>query len=110
MEFDINTVYELLIVSLSSAGILGTVTASLLCAVLKQTKAVAKKRRKERVQLELQRLDGEEKLSQLILLLIKFTKGLCEMDELDNAEKNYVEYLEKNRVRKNKILTEHIVK
>ncbi|HAN21978.1 MAG: hypothetical protein A2Y15_05620 [Clostridiales bacterium GWF2_36_10] len=106
----IETIYELLIVSLSSAGILGTVIASLLSIVLKQTKALAEKRRKERILLELQRLEGEEKLSQLILLLIKFSKGLCEMDELDNAEKCYVLYLDKNREQKNEILTEYIIK
>lgn len=107
---DLNFIFELLIVSLSSAGILGTIITSLLGVILKQTKAVAERRRKERVFLELQRLEGEEKLSQLILLLIKFSKGLCEMDELDNAEKSYIIYLDKNKEQKNEILTEHIIK
>lgn len=101
---------ELAAVVLSSAGVIGTVTAGVLSAVLKQTKSVAEKRREERIRLELQRLEGEEKLSQLILLLIKFSKGLCEMEELDNAEKNYIAYLEKARKSKNEILSEHIVK
>lgn len=100
---------ELLIVSLSSAGIFGTLIASLLGIVLKQTKTVAEKRRQERVLLEIQRLEGEEKLSQLILSLLKFSKGLCEMDELDHAEKNYMQYLEKNKERKNEILIEHTI-
>ncbi|PKM60998.1 MAG: hypothetical protein CVU97_07485 [Firmicutes bacterium HGW-Firmicutes-21] len=103
-------IYKLLIISFSSAGIVGTLIAGLLGIVFRQTKTVAEKRRKERVLLELQRLEGEEKLSRLILLLIKFSKGLCEMDELDDAEKGYIVYLEKNRDRKNEILTEHTVK
>lgn len=101
---------ELAAVVLSSAGVIGTVVAGVLSVVLRQTKTVAEKRRKERIQLELQRLEGEEKLSQLILLLIKFSKGLCEMEELDNAERNYIAYLEKTRASKNEILTEHIIK
>ena len=102
--------YELLIVTFSSAGILGTIIASLLAIIFKKTKTVAEKRRRERVALELQRLEGEEKLSYLILLLIKFSKGLCEAKELDDAEKSYVIYLEKSRERKNQILTEYTVK
>lgn len=101
---------ELLIVVFSSAGVLGTIIATLLGIILKQTKSVAERKRQERVLFELQRLDGEEKMSQLILSLLKFSKGLCEMDELDTAERNYVLYLEKNRERKNEILTEHIIK
>lgn len=105
-----NIIIELAAVVLSSAGLIGTVVAGILTVVLRQTKVVAEKRREERIQLELQRLDGEEKLSQLILVLIKFSKGLCEMDELDNAERNYITYLEKTRESKNEILTEHIIK
>jgi endonuclease III len=107
---DMNIIIELAAVVLSSAGLIGTVVAGILTVVLRQTKVVAEKRREERIQLELQRLDGEEKLSQLILVLIKFSKGLCEMDELDNAERNYITYLEKTRESKNEILTEHIIK
>ena len=107
---DINFICEIAAVILSSAGLIGTIIAGILSVVLRQTKAVAEKRREERMQLELQRLDGEEKLSQLILLLIKFSKGLCEMEELDNAERNYITYLEKTRASKNEILTEHIIK
>ena len=102
--------YELLIVGFSSAGLLGMMIAALLSVVLKKTKAVAEKRRRERILLELQRLEGEEKLSRLILLLLKFSKGLCEMDELDEAEKGYIVYLEKNSERKNEMLSEYIVR
>ena len=59
--------YELLAVVCSSAGILGTVVSAVLVWMLTKAKKDAEEKRKERIAMELFRLEGEELLSTLVL-------------------------------------------
>ena len=97
--------YELLAVVCSSAGILGTVVSAVLVWMLTKAKKDAEEKRKERIAMELFRLEGEELLSTLVLALVQ---GGRENDPaLETAAKAYEEHWEKRKHFCNELLSNH---
>ena len=106
----LETASEFFALLISSAGLSGTVIAIIFSYLLRKAKLEAQKKREERLQLEIQRLEGEEKLSQLLFTLVRYSRGICGECELDEAEKDYAEYIESSRKLKNRILGSYTAK
>lgn len=100
----IDSLGEFAALLLSSAGLSGSVFAVIFSFLLKRAKSDAETKREERMQLEIQRLDGEEKLSSLLFALLRYSRGMCGDSELEEAEKAYAEYIEAGRKLKNRII------
>ena len=98
---------ELLPLILSSASVSGGIIAMIITLAVKNAKRDAEKKQKERLKLEIMRLEGEEKLSALLFALIRHTRGSDNTDELLDAEKAYTEYLENVNKLKYEIIGEH---
>ena len=62
--------YELLAVFLSSTGVLGAAVSAVLAGMLRRAKKDAEAKRSERIALELQRLEGEERLSEVVFGMV----------------------------------------
>lgn len=92
---------------LSSAGLTGSIFAAIVTAAIRHAGKNAENKRNERMKLEILRLEGEEKLSALLFALIRYSKGLGSENELENAEKTYMEYLESSNKLKNEIIGNH---
>ncbi|MBR4278950.1 MAG: hypothetical protein IKT34_02130 [Clostridia bacterium] len=97
---------ELFPVILSSAGLSGSVFACILAFAVKKAKNDAERKRDERLKLEILRLEGEEKLSELLFEMLR-SGNLQKSDQLDEKIHAYSEYLEKSRCIKNRIIGEH---
>lgn len=95
---------EALPLILSSATLSGSVFACIVTAAVKKAKRDAEKKREERLRLEILRLEGEEKLSELLFSLLRTYRGNGSADELENAINDYTAYLEKSRKLKNEII------
>ena len=101
---------EFAALALSSAGLVGALLTSLLGILLKRAKSEAIRRRGERLKLDIMRLDGEEKLSELIYAMVRQSRGCGSAAELDEAFRAYGEYLETARRMKNEILSFYTIK
>lgn len=106
----LEVISELIPLIISSAGISGTVFAAIFGFLLKRAKGDAERKRHERLQLEIMRLDGEEKLSALLFALIRHSRFGGNECELAAAEEAYREYLESNRRLKNEIIGSYTAK
>lgn len=92
---------------LSSAGLTGGICAAIVTAAIKHAKKDAELKRKERLRLEIMRLEGEERLSALLFALLRNARGSGDEQELLDAEKAYIEYLEGCNKLKNEIIGNH---
>lgn len=101
---------ELITIVLSSAGLTGSVFACILTFAVKKAKSDAQRKHEERLNLEILRLEGEEKLSALLFALIHHARSGSFEHELEAAEKAYSEYLEESRRLKNEIIGTHTSK
>lgn len=101
-------VYELLALFLSSTGVLGAAVSAVLAGMLRRAKKDAEAKRAERIALELQRLEGEERLSEVVLALAHVCGSHDPM--LENALRAYSRYLEESRAFRNGIISSHAVK
>jgi hypothetical protein len=99
---------ELLPIILSSAGATGSLFAAITVYAIKKAKKDAELKRKERLQLEILRLEGDEKLSALIFALIRTIGGNGSEQELNDTIHAYTEHLNKSSTLKNQIITTHI--
>ena len=101
-------VYELLAVFLTSTGVLGAAVSAVLACMLRRAKKDAEAKRAERIAMELQRLEGEERLSEVVLALAH----VCTSKDtaLENALRAYGKYLEQSRAFRNGIISSHTVK
>lgn len=99
---------ELAPVILSSAGLTGGIFSAIIVFAVKKAKNDAEIKRKERLRLEILRLEGEEKLSALLFALIRHTRTRADTYELDEAEKAYSEYLDSCSKLKNEIIGTNI--
>ena len=97
---------EILPLILSSASVSGGIIAVIITLAVKNAKRDAEKKQKERLKLEIMRLEGEEKLSALLFALIRHSRGSDNLDELLDAEKAYTEYLANVNKLKNEIIGE----
>lgn len=95
---------QLITAILSSAGLTGSVFGIIVTIAIRHAKKDAETKRKERIRLEINRLEGEEKLSLLLFSLIRYSKGLGTKSELESAENAYKEYLETSNKLKNQII------
>lgn len=98
---------ELLVMLLSSSGVLGAGLTAVLGVMLKKARRDAEQKRAERIAVELQRLEGEERLSAVVLALVR-AKGE-NTDELQDALDDYERYLEKRRELRDKIIGNYTV-
>ncbi len=98
---------ELLVMLLSSSGVLGAGLTAVLGVMLKKARRDAEQKRAERIAVELQRLEGEERLSAVVLALVR-AKGES-TDELQDALDDYERYLEKRRELRDKIIGNYTV-
>ena len=98
---------EILPLILSSCGLTGGIFSAVIFFAIKRAKVEAEIKRKERLRLEIMRLEGEEKLSKLIFALIRHTRTHGNAHELDEAEKAYTEYLLNCSKLKNEIISNH---
>ncbi len=101
---------EFVMLLISSAGLSGSVLGIVFSAVLKKAHSDAAKKREERLLLEIQRLEGEELMSNLLFALVRFSRGLCDESELEEAEKDYLRYIQNSRAVKNRILGSYTAK
>lgn len=53
-------------------------------------------------------MEGEERMAALVLTLARFSRGKCDEDELETAEKEYAEYTKKANELRRQIITESI--
>ncbi len=95
---------DVITVILSSAGLTGSIIAAFITAAIKKAREDAERKRKERLRLEILRLEGEEKLSKVLFALMRYTRGDGSEEDLEEAERAYSEYLEKNNKAKNEII------
>ena len=98
---------ELVVVILSSSGVLGAGLTAVLGLMLRKARRDAEQKRAERISLELQRLEGEERLSDVVLALVR-AKGE-DTEELLAALDAYGKYMEKQRELRNQILSHYTV-
>lgn len=94
---------ELLPIILSSAGLSGGLFACILTFAVKKAKNDAERRRDERLRLEILRLEGEDKLSQLLFEMLR-SDAQSKSPQLDEKIRAYSLYLEKSRAIKNEII------
>lgn len=104
--WSIDSVYELLAVFLSSTGVLGIGVSAVLAYLLRRAKKDAEQKHAERIQLELQRLEGEELLSAVVLAL---AKKAGEDERLEQALHAYAEYLTRTRRSRDEMLSRYMV-
>ena len=104
------TAGEFIGLALSSAGLAGSLISVIIAFIFRRAGTNAARQREERLKLDMLRLEGEEKLSELIYSLIRFTKGSGSLPELDAAEKKHREYLESARRMKNEIISYYTMK
>lgn len=95
---------EIVTAVLSSAGLTGSLFAAIISIAIKRAKKDAERKREERLTLEILRLEGEEKQSELLFAILRDLRGLGTEKELEDAEESYRAYLEKSRELKNKII------
>ena len=92
---------------LSSAGLTGGIFAAIVTMAVNRAKNDAEQKRRERLKLEILRLEGEERLSTLLFAMLRNSReGGCEKELLE-AEKAYTEYLENSKRLKNEIIGAH---
>lgn len=130
--WSVETAYELIAVFVSSTGVLGLGVSAVLAFLLRRAKSDAEQKHAERIQLELQRLEGEEKLSAVVNALAsvalarhvpgeKACNAACSaacdaacddaLDaELDAALRDYREYLTLTRRARDEMLSRYTVK
>lgn len=101
-------VYELLAVFASSTGAVGTAVGAVLACMLRRARKDAEQKRKERISMELSRLEGEECLSEVVLALVH----VCGKDDpqLKDALRAYSKHLEHRRQFRNEIISSYTVK
>ena len=104
----VTELYELLAVFLSSTGVVGAAFSAVLACMLRRARKDAEQKRKERISMELSRLEGEECLSEVVLALVH----VCGRDdpELKQALHAYSNYLERRRTFRNEIISSYTVK
>ncbi len=98
---------EVLPIILSSCGLTGGIFSAVIFFAIKRAKLDAEIKRKERLKLEIMRLEGEEKMSKLMFALIRYTRTYENESELDEAERAYTEYLLNCSKLKNEIISNH---
>lgn len=98
---------EMLTFMLSSAGLTGGLVAAVTKIAIKKAKEDAELKRKERLKLEILRLEGEEKMSALLFAMLRYARGIGCKKELDEAENAYIEHLENSKRLKNEIIGMH---
>lgn len=109
--WSIDSVYELLAVFLSSTGVLGIGVSAVLAYLLRRAKKDAEQKHAERIQLELQRLEGEELLSAVVSALAErvLAKNAGEDEQLEQALRAYAEYLTRTRRSRDEMLSRYMV-
>lgn len=105
--WSVDTAYELLAVILSSTGVLGLGLSAVLAYLLRRAKNDAEQKHAERIKLELQRLEGEELLSAIVLLL---AKKAGEDEKLEQALHAYADHLTRTRHSRDEMLSRYTVK
>lgn len=103
-------VYELLAVFLSSTGLLGIGVSAVLACLLRRARSDAEQKHAERIQLELQRLEGEEKLSAVVLALARRASDQSGDQSLDDALLAYSDYLLRTRRARDEMLSRYMMK
>ena len=100
--------YELLAVFVSSTGVVGAAFSAVLACMLRRARKDAEQKRKERISMELSRLEGEECLSGVVMALVH----VCGKDdpELKQALRAYSAYLDRRRTFRNEIISSYTVK
>ncbi len=91
---------------LSAGGFVSVFVCSFLKRALDKARNDAERRKQERNKQELLRLEGEERIASLVLTLARYTRGKCDENELEKAEKEYTCYMEKASELKRRIITE----
>ena len=97
---------EALMAFLSAGGFVSVFVCSFLKRALNKAREDAERRKTERNSQELLRLEGEEKIASLVLILARYTRGKCEEDELEKAENEYLAYTEKAKAEKRRIISD----
>ena len=97
---------EALMSFLSAGGFVSVFVCSFLKRALNKAREDAERRKAERNKQELLRLEGEEKIASLVLILARYTRGKCEEDELEKAEDDYLAYTEKAKAEKRRIISD----
>lgn len=97
---------EALMAFLSAGGFVSVFVCSLLKRALNKAREDAERRKAERNKQELLRLEGEEKIASLVLILARYSRGKCEEDELEKAENDYLAYTEKAKAEKRRIISD----
>lgn len=105
--WSVDTAYELLAVILSSTGVLGLGLSAVLAYLLRRAKNDAEQKHAERIKLELQRLEGEELLSAIVLLL---AKKAGEDEKLEQVLHAYADHLTRTRHSRDEMLSRYTVK
>lgn len=105
-----DSVSEFVALLISSAGLSGTLLGIVFTFLLKRAHSEAEKKREERLLLEIQRLEGEELMSNLLFALVRFARGLCDECDLEEAEQQYSRYIQNSRTVKNRILGSYTAK
>lgn len=98
---------QILTLVLPSAGLTGGIFAIVLAAAIKRAKKDADLKRRERLRLEILRLEGEERIHELLIAMLRLVRGSGSETELNLAEKAYIEYLENCKTLKNEIIGTH---
>ena len=97
---------EALMAFLSAGGFVSVFVCSFLKRALHKAREDAERRKAERNKQELLRLEGEEKIASLVLILARYTRGKCEEEELEKAEEDYLAYTEKAKAEKRRIISD----
>lgn len=101
--------YELLTVFLTSTGLLGGTVSAVLAVMLRRARKDAEKKRAERIAMELQRQEGEERLSCVVLALVRLCGDIHD-PELAQAIREYNRYLNARRTLRDEIVSGYTVK
>ena len=97
---------EALMAFLSAGGFVSVFVCSFLKRALNKAREDAERRKAERNKQELLRLEGEEKIASLVLILARYTRGKCEENELEKEEEDYLAYTEKAKAEKRRIISD----
>ena len=97
---------EALMAFLSAGGFVSVFVCSFLKRALNKAREDAERRKAERNKQELLRLEGEEKIASLVLILARYTRGKCEENELEKAEEDYLAYTERAKAEKRRIISD----
>ncbi len=101
---------QILTLVIPSAGLTSGIFGIVLTAAIRKAKKDADIKREERLRLEILRLEGEERVRELLIAMVRCVKGTGSEYELDLAEKSYLEYLENCKTLKNEIIGTHTLK